>query len=58
MFNLSRYWNKCVYKLVDLARWLLWDYTGMNSDILGNEFANEVTREIMTTPFKPRKKAS
>ena len=48
MFKISRYWNRLVYKLVDLARYLVWDYTGYNADILEDDFASSYTREMMT----------
>ena len=55
MYKVSRYWNRLVYKLVDLARllvdlarFLVWDYTKSNADILGDDFSMKHTREIMT----------
>lgn len=48
IFNISRYWNKFAYFFLDISRFLVWDQTGKNSDILGDDFASDTTREIMT----------
>jgi len=48
MFNLSRYWNRFIYSIIFTCKKLIWDYTGKNKDILGDYFAEETTREIMT----------
>ncbi len=47
-FKLSRYWNKMAYKIMDFGAFLVWDYTGKNKGILGNETYSEYTREIMS----------
>jgi len=34
MFRLSRWWNRVAYSVVHLGKWMVWDYTHKNGDIL------------------------
>jgi len=48
MYKLSRYWNKFAYFIASIGIKMIWDYTGKNADILGDDVYSETTREIMT----------
>jgi hypothetical protein len=48
MFKVSRHWNKLAYFIINIGRKMVWDYTGRNSDILGEYTCSETTEEIMT----------
>ncbi len=48
MYKLSRYWNRFAYFIIHIARRLIWDYTGKNSDILkDNQYASYYTESIL-----------
>ncbi len=54
-YRISRYWNKFAYIFLDIAKFLVWDITDRNKDILGDDFASYDTRDIMTTLPKRKK---
>lgn len=46
-WKLSRYWNRLAYRVMDLGRWMIWDESKRNSDILREPY-DYWTRKIMT----------
>ena len=48
LFKVSRYWNKVAFFVIELGQKMIWDYTGKNADILGDNHCSEYTKEIMT----------
>lgn len=47
-FRLSRYWNRFAYLIIDVGKFLVWDYTKRNKDILEDTLTSQSTRSIMT----------
>jgi len=37
-YKLSRYWNRVAYLIIKLGRRLIWDQTGMNRELLTDEW--------------------
>ena len=52
MFNASRCWNRLAYWVINMGRKMVWDYTGRNEDILGEDLCSKATKEIMTNIIK------
>ena len=48
MFNASRCWNRLAYWVINMGRKMVWDYTGRNEDILGEDLCTEGTKAVMT----------
>lgn len=48
MYRISRYWNRLAYTIMHIGQKMVWDYTGMNHDLLGFEdILHEVTEAIL-----------
>lgn len=48
MFKLSRYWNRLAYFFIHLGRKMIWDYTGLNDDLLKDgEYAAKYAEAIL-----------
>lgn len=53
MYRISRYWNRLVYLIIWIGRKMIWDYVGINSDLLkSDEFCSKYTKDILTTYYK------
>ena len=47
-YRLSRRWNRLAYAVIHLGRWMIWDQTGRNEDILADtDFAHPHTEAIL-----------
>lgn len=48
MYSLSKYWNRLAYLVIRIGRMMIWDQTGYNGEILGNDdFASKTTAAIL-----------
>lgn len=35
MWKISRYWNRMAFGIMRLGKWMIWDQTGKNADLMG-----------------------
>lgn len=48
LYRLSRWWNRIAYSFIHLGRFLIWDYTSKNDELLSDDdFGSSVTESIM-----------
>lgn len=48
MYKISRYWNRIAYFMIHIGRKMIWDQTGKNAELLGDDdFASTISEAIL-----------